>query len=87
MNPHNIEMQDIPNVFFNIVSGVSNMRNFKSQKIMHDHCNKEKGINNVLHHSCGIESNTDGAYFQRQCLEENVWKGVVKGVDNIGVVS
>jgi len=33
MNPRDIEMEDISNVIFDTVSGVSNMRYFKSQKI------------------------------------------------------
>lgn len=82
MNPHNIEMEDNPSAFFNMVLGVSNTRNLKSQ----DHHDEERGLNRVLCHSCGIESNANGAKFHRQWLEEDVWKWVAKGVDNIGAI-
>lgn len=36
MNPKDIKMKDISNVFYNIVLGVLNMRYFKSQNIAHE---------------------------------------------------
>lgn len=49
MNPHNIELEDISNVFFDMVLGVSNMRYFKSQEMAHDYCDEERESNGVLH--------------------------------------
>lgn len=34
---HDIEMEDITNVLFDTISGVSNTRYFKSQKLVHEH--------------------------------------------------
>ena len=38
MNPHNIDMEDISNVLFDTITGVSNMRYFNAPQIVHDHC-------------------------------------------------
>jgi hypothetical protein len=36
MNPHDIKIKNISNVFFDTVLRVSNMRYFKSQELSHD---------------------------------------------------
>ena len=41
MSPRDIKMEDISNVFFDTVSGVSNMRYFKSQELAPQHGDEE----------------------------------------------
>ena len=45
MSPHDIEMEDISNFFFDTVSGVSNTRYFKSQELAPQHGEEEQEIN------------------------------------------
>lgn len=45
MNLHDIEIKDTSNVFFDIVSGVSNTRYFKSQEIALELGDEEQHIN------------------------------------------
>jgi hypothetical protein len=49
MNPHDIEMEDTyRSVCFDTVSGVTNMRYFKSHQLAFDRHEKEREINRVL---------------------------------------
>lgn len=45
MNPHDIKMEDISNVFFDTITGVSTMRYFNAQQIALDHRVEEREIN------------------------------------------
>ena len=47
MSSCDIEMEDI---FLNTISGVSNMRYFKSQQIAHDYTDQERAVNCALCH-------------------------------------
>lgn len=73
--PHDIEMKNISNVFFDTVSGMLNMRDFKSQEIAHNHCDEEREINCALHNGCGIKSDSDDVDLQKQWLEEDKQEG------------
>lgn len=44
MNPHDIEIEDISNIFFDNVLGVTNMSYFKSQKLVFDRHEKEREL-------------------------------------------
>ena len=48
MNPNDIQMEDIYNVFFDAVMGVSRMRYFNPQSMAHEHEGEERAINNAL---------------------------------------
>ena len=61
-----LEMKDISNVFFNRVTGMSNMRYFKSQEIAHNHCNEERKTNCALRNDCGMESIASDVNLKKQ---------------------
>ena len=48
INPHDITMEDISNVFFGNITRVSNMRYFNVQQIVLDHQVEERQIYRVL---------------------------------------
>lgn len=48
MNPHDIDMEDISNFFFDTMLRVTNMRYLKSQQIAFEHGDEEETINRVL---------------------------------------
>ena len=45
MNPHDIQMEDIPDVVFDTITGESNMRYFNAQQIAIDNREEEREIN------------------------------------------
>jgi hypothetical protein len=83
IDPHGIEMVDISNNFFDMVSGVSNMMYFKSQQIVLNRRNEEREVNSVLHHTYGIALDADlgreGVGEEDMWLQKNVLQGVVEG--------
>lgn len=54
MNPHDIDMEDISNVFFDTMSRVTNMRYLKSQQIAFEHGDEKEAINRVLCKECVV---------------------------------
>lgn len=48
MNPHDIEIEDIFNIFFDTMLGVTNVCYFKSQQLVFDRHTKEREINRAL---------------------------------------
>ena len=44
MNPHNLAMEDIFNVFFDTILCVTNMRHFNAQNIAHEHRHETKTL-------------------------------------------
>lgn len=65
MNPYNIEIKDISNVFFNTIMGVSNMSFFNAQGLTLAHLLEEQAIDRVLHHeqAVGFNENVEGPRF------------------------
>lgn len=49
MNPYDFEINDIFNVFFNTMSGSSNMKYFNAQGLACEHRMEEQVINCALH--------------------------------------
>lgn len=81
MNPHDIEMEDISNVYFDTILGVSNMRQFKAQETVDDHQVEERDINNGLHVGVGLhDKGSDSVlrYLHEQWLQEDIVTGVMK---------
>lgn len=68
MNPHDIEMEDISNVFDETVSWVSNMRHFKSQQITLDHYEEEGEVNHVRCHTVGVNLDSNARDLEEQWL-------------------
>lgn len=48
INSHDIEMEDVSNILFDMISGVTNMRYFNALKNAHDHQDKERAIDRVF---------------------------------------
>lgn len=53
-------MKDISNVFFDTVSGVTNMRYLNAPKTRHEHQDEERAINHTLHDG-GLHVDGDGS--------------------------
>jgi len=49
MNPHDTQMKDISNVFFDSITNVSNMRYIHAQQTSVDHWVEERNINLTFH--------------------------------------
>lgn len=54
MNPHDVFMEDISNVFFDTTSKVTNMSYLKSQQFAFEHGDEKKAINKVFREECAI---------------------------------
>ena len=52
MTPYDNRDGRYPNVFFDTISGVSNMRYFKSQQVAHERRDEEREFNRVLRDNC-----------------------------------
>lgn len=61
MNPYNIEMKDISNVFFDTIIRVSDMSFFNAQELTLAHRLEEQAINRVLHHEQAVGFNENAA--------------------------
>jgi hypothetical protein len=49
MNPHDIVMEDISNVFYDTITSVKNMRTFKAQESVLEHEHDESNKQNIAH--------------------------------------
>lgn len=76
---HDIEMEDISNFLFNIISKVSNMRYFKSQQIALDHREEEREVNHV-HDNCRVNVDLEARYLEERWLQEEEVEGVAEGL-------
>jgi len=54
MNPTNIDVGDISNVFFDTISGVANMRYFNAQQLVVDRREEEQEIDCALRDDCNL---------------------------------
>ena len=80
VNSHDIEMEDISSVLFNIVPEASNMRYFKSQQIALDHREEEREVNHVPHDNCGANVDLEARYLEERWLHEEEVEGVAEGL-------
>ena len=54
MNPSNIDMEDVSNVFFNTIWGVANMRYFHAQQLVVHRREEEQEIDCALRVDCNL---------------------------------
>ena len=80
MNPHNIDMEDISNVFFDSIPRLVNMRYLKSQQITIEHADEKGTISRALHENCGVGVDGRGTALQAWWLEEHWLEGVAEGM-------
>ena len=64
INPHDIEVEDISIVFFDIILGIINMGYFYSQNNAYEHHGEEKTINHALHDDGGLQVSGNGSDLQ-----------------------
>lgn len=82
MDPYDIEMEDISNIFVDTISNVTNVRYFKAQEIAHGHQVEEKEINNGLCVNVGLKDDASNPFLKdihEQLLREDVVAGITEG--------
>lgn len=79
INPHDIELEDISIVFFDIILGMINMGYFYSQNNVYEHRGEEKTINHALHDDNGLQVSGYGSNLQQRWLEEDLVVEVAEG--------
>jgi hypothetical protein len=83
---HDMDMEDISNAFFDMVSRMTNMRYLKSRQISHKHCEEKREVNRVLHDSCGLIEDSNSVDMEEASLRKDVVQGIAKGLFLEGVV-
>lgn len=85
MNPHDIEMGDILDVFFDTITGISTMRYFNAQQIALEHRAEEQEIDQAQCEETHVVVDGDGVNpeleeLQRVWMVEDAREDVAKAV-------